>query len=50
MHWPNKVWEPTGTAKDGKTLWSSRIVTREDRLRRQRYEFDYLKRQLERET
>ena len=49
MHWPNKVWEPGEISSKGKQLWYSRIVTKEDRLRRQQYEADYLKRQLERE-
>lgn len=48
MHWPNKVWEATGMDKDGRTLWSSRIVTTEDRKRRSQYELDYLQRELER--
>lgn len=32
--WPNRVWEPTGESKDGKTLWSSRSVEKEDTKRR----------------
>jgi len=36
MSWPNKVWEPTGENKEGKTLWSSRRVTPDDTKRRRR--------------
>ncbi len=44
MHWPTKVWEP-GITSDGKQLWYSRIVTKQDRLRRLDYESRYQERQ-----
>lgn len=30
----NRVWEPTGTAPDGTTLWGSRELTEADKKRR----------------
>ncbi len=49
MSWPNKVWEPTGTNKDGITLWSSRPVTKEDIKRRKQYDMAYAMRVVNRE-
>ena len=34
---PNKVWEPTGTDENGKTLWSSRPATAADYIRRRKW-------------
>ena len=38
MKWPERVWEPTGVDRDGRTLWSSRPVEKEDKERRKRVE------------
>ncbi len=45
MMWPNKVWEPGKINKAGKQLWYSRIVTAEDRKRRQAYQDRYQQRE-----
>jgi hypothetical protein len=45
MSWPTKVWEPSRITKAGVQLWYSRIVTPEDRKRRQDYEDRYNQRQ-----
>ena len=46
MFWPNKVWEMGDTLK-GKQLWYSRILTKEDKLRRLEYERKYEERRNE---
>lgn len=43
--WPKKVWEPGRIASSGKQLWYSRIVTKDDRVRRQEYEDHYRERE-----
>ena len=48
MQWPNKVWEPGIITSSGKQLWFSRIVTAEDRKRRQDYESRYNEREVKR--
>lgn len=45
MMWPNKVWEPGRINSSGKQLWYSRIVTAEDKKRRQDYEDRYRERE-----
>ena len=48
LGWPNKVWEPGIITSSGKQLWFSRIVTAEDRKRRQDYEARYYERESKR--